>query len=294
MTSTPSMPAIESSSGLVTCDSITSDEAPDQRRADRDHRLVDRGYSRTDSRVNDTSADQHAAAATSRSRTPAGGSRFRTAASQLFGRLRRAGRAGTPPAATATPAAAAARAGARRAAGARAAVDDRITPQRHAVAAHQAAPGPAVTTTSPGCRPSRISTLPGTAQRRPSPRCAATTLPCLVGPVDQLDHVLLAALRHQRFLRHDERVVAHAEHDARCARTCPGAARRRGCRAARARAASGRWRRPAGRSPGPARRSCGPAARRASTIDRLAALHLGQEALGQAEVDEDRVAGPRC
>jgi len=31
MMSTPSMPAIESSSGLVTCDSMTSDEAPSSR-----------------------------------------------------------------------------------------------------------------------------------------------------------------------------------------------------------------------------------------------------------------------
>ena len=41
MTSTPSMPAIESSSGLVTCDSITSAEAPGSARAHGDHRLVD-------------------------------------------------------------------------------------------------------------------------------------------------------------------------------------------------------------------------------------------------------------
>ena len=47
------------------------------------------------------------------------------------------------------------------------------------------------------------------------------------GAVDHLEDELPAALRHHRLLGHHERVVAPREHDARCGRTCRGAARRR-------------------------------------------------------------------
>ena len=54
MMSTPSMPAIESSSGLVTCDSITSDEAPIKRVLTLTTGSSMRGYSRNDRRSNET------------------------------------------------------------------------------------------------------------------------------------------------------------------------------------------------------------------------------------------------
>ena len=54
MTSTPSMPAIESSSGLVTCASITSDEAPISRVVTVTTGSSMRGDSRTARRSKDT------------------------------------------------------------------------------------------------------------------------------------------------------------------------------------------------------------------------------------------------
>jgi hypothetical protein len=47
MMSTPSMPAMESSSGLVTCDSMTSDDAPSSRVLTLTSGSSMRGYSRT-------------------------------------------------------------------------------------------------------------------------------------------------------------------------------------------------------------------------------------------------------
>ena len=111
---------------------------------------------------------------------------------------------------------------------------------------------PAVTTRSPAASPSSISTLPGRrTPMRASMRCEHLAL----RPIDHLHQELLAALRHQRLLGHDQRVVAPCEHDAR-AREQPGlAARRPGCPAARAPAASGRWHRPANPVPRCGRRS---------------------------------------
>ncbi len=57
-TSTPSMPAMESSSGFVTCDSMTSDDAPISLVFTVTTGSSMRGYSRTASRLYDTSADQ--------------------------------------------------------------------------------------------------------------------------------------------------------------------------------------------------------------------------------------------
>jgi hypothetical protein len=54
MISMPSMPAIESSSGLVTVDSITSDEAPVSRVLTLTTGSSMRGYSRTSSSENET------------------------------------------------------------------------------------------------------------------------------------------------------------------------------------------------------------------------------------------------
>ena len=54
MMSTPSMPAIESSSGLVTCDSMTSEEAPMSRVLTLTSGSSMRGYSRRLSWLNDT------------------------------------------------------------------------------------------------------------------------------------------------------------------------------------------------------------------------------------------------
>ena len=54
MMSTPSMPAIESSSGLVTCDSITSDDAPVRRVVTLTTGSSMRGYSRTCRRNTET------------------------------------------------------------------------------------------------------------------------------------------------------------------------------------------------------------------------------------------------
>ncbi len=54
MMSTPSMPAMESSSGLVTCDSMTSDDAPTSLVVTVTTGSSMRGYSRTDSRSKDT------------------------------------------------------------------------------------------------------------------------------------------------------------------------------------------------------------------------------------------------
>jgi len=51
ITSTPSMPANESSSGLVTCDSTTSADAPRYVTATLTTGSSIRGYSRTESRV---------------------------------------------------------------------------------------------------------------------------------------------------------------------------------------------------------------------------------------------------
>ena len=54
MMSTPSMPAIESSSGLVTCDSMTSDDAPVSTVLTVTTGSSMRGYSRSERRLNDT------------------------------------------------------------------------------------------------------------------------------------------------------------------------------------------------------------------------------------------------
>jgi hypothetical protein len=48
MMSTPSMPAMESSSGLVTCDSMTSDDAPSSVVLTLTSGSSMRGYSRID------------------------------------------------------------------------------------------------------------------------------------------------------------------------------------------------------------------------------------------------------
>ena len=208
--STPSMPAIESSSGLVTCDSMTSDDAPISRVLTVTTGSSMRGYSRTDSRVNETSADQHEQqrhhGREHRAADRGFGQRIVGACAQAGAptRRRRAG-AGAPPAGAGRRARRPAR---------------RCRPRAPAAPSPRISRAwPAVTTMSPALSAFEDLDLARQAQRRCCASMRCDTLP--FGAVDDLDQVLLAALRHQRLLGHHQRVLAHARTRCARARTCP-------------------------------------------------------------------------
>ena len=201
--STPSMPAMESSSGLVTCDSMTSDEAPTSLVVTVTTGSSMRGYSRTASRSKDTSADEH-------DHQRHHGREDRAADRGLgdaHGGLRLRATAHAAPTRRWPACCRPARPRPHRRRG-----REMSTTRSGTGSPRPSRACPAVTTRSPAARPSSTSTLPG----RRSPMRASMrwdTLP--FGPVDHLEDVLLAALRHQRLLGHDQRVLALREDDAR-------------------------------------------------------------------------------
>ena len=219
MTSTPSMPARESSSVLVTCDSTTSVDAPARRVLTVTTGSSILGYSRTVSRLNETQADQHHQQGHHgrEDRTPNGGFRELHAAVPCGRRPcglkaapvgASAGRATRPVHPPGRPARGPAVGGG---------LGDVDHPYGQAVAAQQPV-WPAVARTSPALWPSRISTRPG--RRSPifassrceasAPRRPSTTLKTTAG-----------AQRHQRFLRHDHGAFALRRRPPAAARTCP-------------------------------------------------------------------------